>query len=119
MAKETELLDAILLYVKLSKGLYESIKFKEDSFAAYLDLFRIAPETLVQPQYQFKKPYEKYFEITDYFNKLRAKLDTQSKELQEKIGDPRANYSKIWATVTTLLFSMQTLETKEFESAKE
>jgi hypothetical protein len=60
MAKETELLDSILLYVKLSKGVYEKIKFKEDSFAAYLDLFRIAPETLVQPQYQFKS-YDKYF----------------------------------------------------------
>jgi hypothetical protein len=47
MMKETELLDAILLYVKLSKGVYEQIKFKDDSFAAYLDLFRIAPETLV------------------------------------------------------------------------
>ena len=105
MAKETELLDSILLYVKLSKGVYEKIKFKEDSFAAYLDLFRIAPETLVQPQYQFKS-YDKYFLITDYFTKLREKLDVQSKALQEKINNPRANYSKIWATVTTLLFSM-------------
>ena len=47
MAKEKELLDAILQYVRLSKHLYDGIKFGEDSFAAYLDLFRIAPETLV------------------------------------------------------------------------
>jgi hypothetical protein len=80
MAKETEMLDAILQYVRLSKNLYDGIKFKDDSFAAYLDLFRIAPETLVQPQYQFKQ-WDKYFEITDYFTKLRQKLDVQSKAL--------------------------------------
>jgi len=47
MAKETEMLDAILQYVRLSKNMYDGIKFKEESFVAYLDLFRIAPETLV------------------------------------------------------------------------
>jgi hypothetical protein len=70
MAKENEMLDAILQYVRLSENLYDGIKFKEDSFVVYLDLIRIAPETLVQPQYQFNQG-DKYFEITDYFTKLR------------------------------------------------
>jgi hypothetical protein len=106
MAKETELLDAIQLYVRLCKTHYDGIKFKEDSFAKYLDLFRVAPEALCQPQYQFDK-FHKYYEIVEYFQGLRESLDTQTEALETKLGDPRANQSKIWVTVTTLLFSMQ------------
>ena len=45
--KNRKLLEAIKLYVGLTKQAYSKIKFEEDSFIQFVDLFRIAPELLL------------------------------------------------------------------------